>query len=55
MKCTVCGATDKPVYRTAPKGEGIAPMWRCEECLKNPPDPELKEIVDILSGQAGKE
>lgn len=46
IKCTVCGAEDRPVYRSTPKGQPA--KWVCEECLKMPPDPEVKKIVDIL-------
>ena len=48
MKCYKCGKEDVPVYRTGPKGVDD-PRWACEGCMKQPPDPEIKELVDVIA------
>jgi len=48
MKCTSCGVVGVPVYRTGKKGKGLKAMWKCEKCLKTPPDKETKELVDDI-------
>jgi len=43
MKCAECGRSDKPVFRSNPKGE--AAIWKCEEHLAKPVPQDLKNIV----------
>lgn len=48
MKCFMCPRTldNGPLYRYNEKG--LDPIWACEEHSKQPIDPELKEISDII-------
>src|SRR6185437_508634 len=50
IKCEVCGAdTTKgaDLYRVNRKG--VTGIWRCIVHMTNLPDPELREIVEIIS------
>lgn len=47
-KCAKCGVSNehKPLFRANEKG--VPAEWRCMKCLDTPPDPAIKEIVDVL-------
>lgn len=50
LRCEVCNkglADGISLYRVNEKG--VPAIWRCEEHLEKEPDPEVKNIVDILS------
>ncbi len=51
ISCKKCGKTveEVPLYRGTP--QGMVPVdWYCEEHLDSPPDDEVKNIMDIISG-----
>lgn len=54
-ECTNCGDTDKPVYRTQPKGVTPA-RWMCKECVricflgKKEIPANVLQIVKIICG-----
>lgn len=48
IHCIKCDSDDgRPVFRTKPKGQPDA-GWTCEECIADPPDADLKELVDTI-------
>lgn len=48
--CEVCGRDqfETPLFRVNKKG--VPAIWRCEEDMESPPDPEIKEITDTIGG-----
>jgi len=50
LRCYRCERNDRALFRVSARGE--PGVWACEECLPpdKAPDPEVKEIVDIIGG-----
>jgi hypothetical protein len=44
MQCSICGKTNVPLYRNAPKGQPA--KWSCIKCVEPVFYPE-KDVVDI--------